>query len=130
MSNNAQRARFWIDIICSRCHYPAPERLRAQFEAAELSDFCACGCNSFGVSLLNPEISPVCGPHSRYGAFFEASFYTSELGKNIEIILFADESGHLKFVEVNFCANAFPVPDDIRISDEPFFVRSAKSVIF
>jgi hypothetical protein len=75
MPNHAQRARFWINIICSRCHYPAPERLRAQFEAAELSDFCGCGCNSFGVSLLNPEIPPVCGPHSRYGAFFEASFY-------------------------------------------------------
>ncbi len=129
MPNDVKRAKFWIEIICSRCQYPAPEKLRAQFDAAELSDFCDCGCNSFGVKLSNSKVAPICLPSSRYGTYFEASFHTGDSGKDIDIILFSDAAGYLKFVEIDYCANAFPVPDEITLSDQPFFVWRNKLII-
>jgi hypothetical protein len=75
VANGPERARRWMELVCSDAHYPDKQNLRAHFLAAELTDFCDCGCNSFkvriptGISLL-PLAKPGGG-----GAFFDCAFF-------------------------------------------------------
>ena len=48
---DSQRLGFWIEFIVSRSGFPLPQRLATQFAVASFSEFCACGCNSFKVSV-------------------------------------------------------------------------------
>ena len=121
MTNTPQRAEWWKEFICAKCQFPAPERLRAQFAAAELSEFCDCGCNSFKVRV--PEdcgVTPIASAGG-YGAVFEANFHLTEEGKTLEVVLLANEVGNLAYVEIDCCANSFPVPDTVSVIEPPFF---------
>ena len=97
MTNTPQRAEWWKEFICTKCQFPAPEKLRAQFVAAELTEFCDCGCNSFKVQV--PEdcsVAPIASAGG-YGAVFETNFYLTEEGKTLEVILLANEVGNLAY---------------------------------
>jgi hypothetical protein len=86
------------------------------------SDFCACGCNSFAVKVL-PGVAPLTeareNPSSGYGAIHTADFKMTD-GRTLEVALFADDSGNLVYVEVDCCANSYPVPDDPDVEAKPF----------
>ena len=51
MSTPLLKAKYWQDFIIEKARFPYPGKLRAQFDAAKLSDFCDCGCNSFRVTI-------------------------------------------------------------------------------
>ena len=120
MVNDLARATFWKTFILQRCGFPNPESQVAQFENAEFSDFCTCGCNSFAVHIkTDKNIAPFASV-GRYGLIFEANFNLLDEGKTLEILLFAGSSGYLEYVEIDCCANSFPVPEEIQVAGPPY----------
>lgn len=118
--NDLSRAAFWQEFLLQKCYFPKPEALAEQFENAEFLDFCACGCNSFAVRIKpNANIVPLVSV-GRYGLIFEADFHLVDEGKSLEILLFVDSTGHLEYVEIDCCANSFPIPDDIQVDGPPY----------
>jgi hypothetical protein len=131
MPNSPARAEFWKEFVVNRCDYPAPERLREQLAGAVFSDFCECGCNSFAVEVpagVAPLVLACNDPPGAHRAFYTADFKMPD-GKTLETILFADERGYLVFIEVDCCANSYPVPDDIKVEAKPFRIWAAKSLL-
>jgi hypothetical protein len=129
MENGQERANFWRDFILQNAQYPAPSRLRRQFETARFHDFCNCGCNTFRVTLSDPLVEPLALPRDDLpegagAAVYEADFTLPD-GKTLEIIIFADRDGHLSEIEVDCCANSYPIPDKIEISGPPFHTHAA-----
>ena len=49
--------------------------------------------------------------------------------QTLEIILFAGENGNLAYVEVNCCANSYPVPNLIEPQEKPFHARASESLL-
>src|SRR6476620_5043861 len=124
-----QRVAFWIELIVQRSEFPAPQLLAAQFAAAEFSEFCDCGCNSFAVTIpRNATVLPFATPTKGEGAVFECSFRLSPSDKSVEIMLFADAAGNLSYVEIDCNANSQPVPDLIHITGAPYHVHASSSV--
>lgn len=120
VTNDLSRAIFWQKFILQRCNFPKPEALAKQYENADLFDFCSCGCNSFGVRIRSgASIAPLASVAS-YGLIFEANFHLTGEQKTLEILLFAGGSGNLEYVEIDCCANSFPVPDAIQVDDSPY----------
>lgn len=126
MPNDAARAEFWKEFILARCHYPAPERLRAHLAVATPHNFCDCGCNSFETTVPMDAALPLVGPGS--GMFFEADFRMDD-DRQIEVLLFADEQGYLSGIDVQCQGNTDAVPDDLRLDLEPFHVWAAEGAI-
>jgi hypothetical protein len=133
MQNGPERALYWMRFVLEKSGFPAASRLREQFENAQLTDFCDCGCNSFGVKI--PEgagIPPLLPPTStsvprRHWSIYEADFMLAD-GRSLEIILFADRQGNLSYVEVDCCANSYPVPDKIGIVGAPYRTRASDNL--
>lgn len=130
MANNLKKAEWWKEFILSRCQYPSPEILRAQFDAANLVEFCECGCNSFKVEKRSGETPPALARGGGYGGIFEAAFKVanSEDG-TMEIILFAGEDGNLAYVEIDYCTNTFPVPDLFSLEEVPYHVHASAVIV-
>lgn len=49
--------------------------------------------------------------------------------KSIEIILFAGDSGNLEYVEIDCCANAYPVPEVVELMETPYHINISASLI-
>lgn len=113
------------------CDYPEPDRLREQLSEAEFSDFCGCGCNSFAVKVA-PGARPLSGsrenPSGGYGAIYTADFNMLD-GRTLELVLFADDAGNLVYVEVDCCANSYPIPEEINVEGKPFRTWAAKRLL-
>ncbi len=73
MANGPARAEFWKEFVTTRCGYPAPDRLRAQFTGAEFCEFCECGCNSFAVKV-RANVPPLVPSGGGYRAIYTADF--------------------------------------------------------
>ncbi len=127
MPNDLARAEFWREFILTRSGYPALDRLRSQFVEAEFSEFCDCGCNSFAVKTC-PDIPPLVPPGGQYGSIYEVDFMLKD-EQTLEIILFAGEDGNLAYVEVDCCANSYPVPDVIEPQAEPFHTHASEGLL-
>jgi hypothetical protein len=134
MENGPERAEFWKAFIADKVGYPSPTRLREQFDNAEFTDFCECGCNSFGVKIAAESAArPLLPPTSKHipgghWSIYEADFRLAD-DKTLEIIIFADRNGNLAYVEVDCCANAYPVPSVIEVNDPPFHTRAADDLL-
>ena len=129
MANGPARAEVWKEFVASRCNYPAADRLRAQLAKAEFSQFCDCGCNSFAVRPSQDApllVTPDGGVGHR--AIYTADFNLSD-DRTLEIILFADGTGNLDYIEVDCCANSYPVPDLIEADDQPFHTWAAEQLL-
>ncbi len=129
MPNTVERAKFWMEFILLKCQFPALDKLSSQFDHADFSEFCDCGCNSFKVKVRKEgTVEPLTAP-GKYGAIFEADFQLIEEGKTLEIILFAGENGHLAYVEIDCCANSYPVPETVEVREPPYHVHASKSLL-
>lgn len=132
MENGPARAEFWKGFILDRCQYPSPDLLRDQLDHAEFTEFCECGCNSFSVRVdpvkVRPLLPPKPEPRSKgHAAIYEAEFKLAD-GKTLEIIIFANDHGHLVGVDVDCCGNSYPVPDNVAVDEPPIHTRAAKSL--
>jgi hypothetical protein len=127
VSNGPARAEFWRTFLLEKSSYPAPDRLRAQLAGAEFAEFCDCGCNSFAVRA-RADTAPLVPSGGRYRAIYTEDFKLKD-GRTLEIILFADGTGNLVFIEVDCCANSYPVPQDIDADDQPFQTSGSKQLL-
>jgi hypothetical protein len=118
-----------MEFVTSRCDYPAADRLRAQLAEAEFSGFCECGCNSFAVKA-SQDAPLLLAPDGGVGhrAIYTADFKMAD-ERTLEIILFADGSGNLDYIEVDCCANSYPVPDVIEADAQPFHTWAAEKLL-
>lgn len=134
MANDASKAAFWKEFLCARSEFPAPEKLRAQFSQAEFTEFCQCGCNSFGLKKSDAAVAVPLARMRAYGPVFELNFWLDgpasegERG-TLEITLFANESGDLKYVEIHHSANAFPVPEQVSVMEPPFHIHASEALM-
>jgi hypothetical protein len=130
MNNTAQRADFWKDFIVNKAQFPYPEKLRAQFAVAELSEFCDCGCNSFKVDVPGEaKIEPIAQAGKGEGMVFEANFQFTDSEKTLEILLFANATGNLSYVEIDCSANSCPVPEIIDVNEPPFHSYASEQLL-
>jgi hypothetical protein len=132
MENGPARAKFWMEFLATKCGYPAPERLRAQLDKAEFTEFCYCGCNSFGVKVT-ADVLPLFEPKSPSdsggsGAIFMADFKIND-SETLEFIIFANNSGNLDYIEVDYCANSAPVPETIVVPSLPYNIWVAEGLL-
>lgn len=127
MANGPNQAAYWRDFIIARCNFPSPARLAEQFEGAEFSGFCDCGCNSFDVQVRTGT-APLARKPKGGGVVFMADFAMGATGQ-LEIILSVDATGHLDRVDVMYNANSAPVPDAVLVSSEPFHLWTSKNLI-
>jgi hypothetical protein len=65
----------------------------------------------------------------RYGSIYEADFKLAD-ELILEIVLFADESGNLAYVEIDCCANSCAVPDLIEAHDQPFRTNASAKLLY
>jgi len=121
-----------MDFILDKSGFPCVSRLREQFENSEFTDFCDCGCNSFGVRIVKgAKVRPLVPPTAKeipggHWSIFEADFRLVD--GTLEIILFADGDGNLAYVEVDYCANAYPVPEEVEVIGPPYHSRGAEDL--
>jgi hypothetical protein len=133
MENGPGRADYWIGFILDHCHFPSIERLREQFKNCQFTTFCDCGCNSFGLKIADgTSVRPLLPPiledvREGHWSIYEADFLLVD-GKSLEIILFADRKGNLAYVEIDYCANAYPVPEKIEVTCPPYHSRGAEAL--
>jgi hypothetical protein len=127
MPNGPEQAAYWRDFVIARCAYPNAARLAAQFDGAELAEFCACGCNSFGVRVQTGT-PPLARETKSGGVVFNADFAVTA-DRQLEIILSVDEAGHLDRVDVSCNGNSHPVPHAIPVDLEPYHIWASDRLI-
>ncbi|MGN8191469.1 hypothetical protein ACTJLD_36340 [Burkholderia sp. 22088] len=87
------------------------------------------------LSLATPDKVPpiaVASSGQPYRMVFEADFRDRrepEGWGSIEILLFADESGHLADVEIDYCGNGIPIPESLNLEITPYNVFVSESLI-
>ncbi len=132
MENGPTRAEFWKEFISTKCRYPAQALLRDQLGHAEFTDFCACGCNSFGLRIDPAHVKPLLPPKAEPRSEGHVAIYMADFRmpheKTLEIVIFADDHGHLVYVEVDCCANSYPVPAEVVVEEPPFSTWATKSL--
>ncbi len=137
MTNGPSKAAFWKEFICARSEFPFPETLRAQFSLAAVTEYCDCGCNAFALAVTaRDDVPPLHPPRStNEGVVFELNFWLAEpipggpQRPTLEVIVMADAAGYVSFVDVGCCANAYPVPDRVRIEEPPSYIHVAEACL-
>jgi len=129
MANGPERAKFWINFIQRNCLFPFPEKLAAQLAVVKFTEFCECGCNSFKVLIAQESaVAPVVALDHPRGAIFDCAFRLKDSEKTLELVLFADQHGNLDYVEIDCCANTFPVPEVVEICEPPFHIYASPAL--
>lgn len=109
-------------FVIEQIDFPAPKRLQNQLDGAELSESCDCGCNTYSVvpsADAAPLIEPIPKP-DRPGPYliFNANI-PLQSGNYLDLDLCTDQFGNLSDISVGCCANSFPVPDEVVLSNSP-----------
>jgi hypothetical protein len=129
MGNSAALAEYWTRFIAARPEFHAGTRLLAQFEAGKIKSLCECGCNSYEFAPSRDSRVPLmASADGRYGSIFELMFRTSEPAGSVEFALFVDGEGRLAGLEVDYCANSYPMPGGVSLVEPPYHVRLSKNV--
>ena len=133
MRNDLNRAAYWIAFTLERCQFPNRDALAAQFANAEIGELCQCGCNSFALSIAAPDGVPRISTSGHgYGLVFEADFRDlsePDESRSLEILLFADDSGHLNYVEIDYCGNGLPIPERMNLESAPYHLFQGDTLI-
>jgi hypothetical protein len=131
MANTADNAARWTEFLARHTAFPAGERLRRAFSVGRITRLCDCGCNSFDIVVPDGTVDPLATPGS-HGVVFEIDFHVNEPGsddrRSLEIIVFADDRGHLAGIEVDYCGNSCAVPHELVIHEPPYHVRCSDAI--
>ena len=124
MSNGFAHSRKWTEFIASRPEFRPGQALAEQFAAGEVTRLCDCGCNSYDFRLPpGAGVAPLAPPSEHGGCAFELEFQTSERSKTVSFTLFLDKDGNLAGLDVDYCANSFPMPQHVDLVEPPFHVH-------
>ena len=133
MQNDLNRVAYWIAFILERCQFPNRDALAAQFTNSKIGELCECGCNSFALSMAAPDDLPGISMRGHgYGLVFEADFRDrneSDESRSLEILLFTNDSGHLTYVEIDYCGNGLPIPERMSLESAPYHVFHGETLI-
>jgi len=128
MNNSLSLARSWTEFIAARPEFPCGELLLRQFSAGEVTRLCDCGCNSYDITVPRDKDLPSLVAASERGGFvFQLEFNTNERGKTVGFTLFADKDGYLAGLDVDYCGNSFPMPENPTLLEPPFHVYGVLS---
>lgn len=128
MSNSLSLARSWTEFIAARPEFPCGELLLRQFSVGKITRLCECGCNSYDIALpQDKDFPPLVAAGERGGFVFQLEFNTNEWGKTVGFTLFADKDGYLAGLDVDYCGNSFPMPENPTLSEPPFHVYGVLS---
>ena len=127
MSNGPGKAESWTEFLATRPEFPRGERLRAALRAGAITRLCDCGCNSYDIQVPEGACDRIAAP-GRSGAVFQISFSTGDDSGSLELVVFADARGQLSGIEVDYCANSFPVPDNVQIKEPPYHVEVSRAL--
>jgi hypothetical protein len=128
MSNTLARASKWTHFLASRAEFPAGSRLLAAFNAGKVTRLCDCGCNSFDFEIPEGVVAPLAEPGTNGGSVFELEFQTSDEQRTLQFFVHVEANGHLAGIEVDCCANSYPVPDDPILVEPPYHVRASAAL--
>jgi hypothetical protein len=128
MSNTLARASKWVTFLASRSEFPAGDKLLAAFHAGKVTRLCDCGCNSFDIEVEEGTVMPLAQPGARGGAVFEMEFQTSDEQHTLEFVVLVEANGQLSGIEVDYCANSYPVPDEPVLVEPPYHVRASAAL--
>ena len=128
MGNSEARAAKWARFVASRPEFPAGPRFLAAFEAGRITRICDCGCNSFDIEVPADSVVNPLAESGNYGAVFELEFRTDEENGSLAFTVFVGKDGHLAGLDVDYCANSFPVPDDPALVEPPYHVRVSEAL--
>lgn len=67
-----------------------------------------------------------------YGLVFEADFRDlsePDESRSLEILLFADDSGHLSYIEIDYCGNGLQMPERMNLESVPYRLFQSDTLI-
>lgn len=132
MANTPETAERWVEFLATHPAFPAGAKLRSAFHAGRITPLCDCGCNAFEFSVPEEASVPPIANTGGYGSICEISFEVNEPNsperQSLEFIVFADQRGHFAGIEVDFCGNSYPVPEELVIHEPPYHVRCSSSL--
>ena len=129
-TNTYLRAEKWVEFLATRPEFPAGEKLLAAFHAGTISRICECGCNSFDIEIADDCDVIALSKPGEYGSVFEMEFSTNEENTSLRFFIFTGKNGHLAGIDVEYCGNAYPVPENPVLSEPPFDVSVSESLNF
>jgi hypothetical protein len=121
MSNSPAKAAKWTEFVAGRPEFPVGDRLRAAFRAGKITRLCDCGCNSFDIDVPPGTAEPIASA-GHYRLVFELEFRTEGNDGTLGFLVFANEEGQLAGIDVEYCANSFPLPDEPMVKEPPYHV--------
>jgi hypothetical protein len=124
MPNTAGHARRWTEFLARRAEIAHGELLLKHFESGRITRLCDCGCNTFDIEVpATGLLEPLCPAGRNDRVVVEMDFRTAEPDGTVSFAVFADSRGNLSSVEVDYCANSAPMPDEPRFIEPPFHVH-------
>jgi hypothetical protein len=128
MPNTPEAAARWTRYLASRAYIPRAHLIQQHFASGKISRLCDCGCQSFDLTV-EPDVAlePLMPPSARVGCALELDYHLVEQPEraSVEIQLFVDRRGYLSGVDVSYCANSAPMPDDVVLVEPPFHIHGA-----
>ncbi|MDY7539769.1 hypothetical protein QN372_01660 [Undibacterium sp. RTI2.1] len=129
MKNTPAAADYWTQFIASRPEFPVGPQLLAQFHAGSIRSLCDCGCNSYEFDPTHePNVPLLATADGRYGCVFEISFQSEDKNGSVELAVFADGQGRLAAIEVDYCANSYPMPQAVKLEEAPYHLRVSQAL--
>jgi hypothetical protein len=123
LRNSLDVARKWTEFVAHRPEFRPGQRLLQQFEAGEVVRLCDCGCNSYEFKLQEGSaVVPLTSAGERGGCAFALEFATPDEGRTVGVLVHVDAAGNLTGIDVDYCANSFPMPDNPKLVEPPLHV--------
>jgi hypothetical protein len=119
--NSEALARRWTEFIAARPEFKPGRLLVEHFESGSITRLCDCGCNSYELKVSpTAKVAKLAPPSERGGMAFQLEFNTPEPGKTVEFTVFVDSGGFLSGLDVDYCGNSYPMPDEPEFVEPPF----------
>jgi len=123
MNNSDEVAIRWTNFIAERPEFVSGALLLQQFAAGRISRLCDCGCHSYDIELNDKSQLPPLVVAGSDPMVFELQFASSPDGKPIEFLVLVDGEGYLSGLDVTYCGNAYPMPDNAQLIEPPHTIR-------
>ena len=128
MPNTADTAARWARYLASCAYIPRAHLIQQHFAGGKITRLCDCGCQSFDLAI-QPEsaLEPLMRPSGRDGCALELDYRVVGRPESIsvEFQVFVDARGYLSGIDVSYCANSAPMPDDVELVEPPFHIHGS-----
>jgi hypothetical protein len=130
MLNTADTAARWTRYLASRGYVPRAHLIQQHFSSGKISRLCDCGCQSFDLAIAaDVPLEPLLPASERGGCALALSFHVAGQPERdfVDIRIFVDARGYLSGIDVDYCANSSPMPEDVALIEPPFHIHGALS---